>query len=56
MHCHEMRPVHRLVSELPFYDGYLECSTCHDVHNGSGYEKMLRKPAEQGQLCKHCHW
>ncbi|MHC4867001.1 MAG: cytochrome c3 family protein, partial [Planctomycetota bacterium] len=44
MHCHQMQPVPRLVSELPFFDGYIECSTCHDVHNGSGYPKMLRKP------------
>ena len=40
---------------LPFFDGYLECSTCHDVHNGTGLPRLLRKPLDGSQVCLHCH-
>ena len=40
---------------LPFFDGYLECSTCHDVHNGTGLPRLLRKSLDGSQLCLHCH-
>ncbi len=42
-------------SVLPFFDGYVECATCHDVHNGTGYSHMLRKTLAGSQLCLHCH-
>ncbi len=41
--------------DLVFFNGYVECASCHDVHNGTGHEKMLRLPAQNGQLCFHCH-
>ena len=41
--------------QLPFFDGYVECATCHDVHNGSNYDKLLRKPLQGSQICFHCH-
>ncbi|MDC0358622.1 cytochrome c3 family protein [Oligoflexia bacterium] len=44
------------VSPLPFFDGFVECSSCHDVHNGAPANgKMLRMPKTGSQLCLHCH-
>lgn len=40
---------------LPFFDRYIECATCHDVHNGTGYPSLLRLSMERSQLCFHCH-
>jgi predicted CXXCH cytochrome family protein len=41
---------------LPFYDGKLECATCHEPHNnGTGGVKFLRKTVAGSQLCLHCH-
>ena len=41
---------------LPAYDGYLECNTCHDPHNGSPqYPKMLRAQLAGSVLCLSCH-
>jgi predicted CXXCH cytochrome family protein len=41
---------------LPFYNGYLECSTCHDPHNKfPAYTKMLRKSLAGSALCQSCH-
>lgn len=51
--CHftgEMKPL------LPFYDGKLECATCHEPHNnGAGGVKFLRKTTAGSALCLHCH-
>ncbi|MCJ7579981.1 MAG: cytochrome c3 family protein [Candidatus Aminicenantes bacterium] len=51
--CHRvhgnMEPV------LPFFNGYVECATCHDVHNGTGYERLLRKSLQGSELCLICH-
>ena len=44
-----------LKNGVPFYDGYVECATCHDVHNGSGNPKFLRQTMNQSALCTHCH-
>ena len=41
--------------ELPFYDGYIECATCHDVHNGAGNPTLLRQPIDGSQICLTCH-
>lgn len=43
---------------LPFYDWYLECGTCHEPHNryptySNG--KMLRAPLSQSVICLYCH-
>ncbi len=46
---------------LPFYtyDGgttyKLECSSCHDPHNGSGINKMLRMSNANSAICTTCH-
>lgn len=41
---------------VPLFEGKLECSTCHDVHNGAGFTKLLRvdNSAASG-LCLKCH-
>ena len=40
---------------LPFFDHYVECSTCHNVHNGTGYAHLLRKTLAGSELCLECH-
>jgi predicted CXXCH cytochrome family protein len=45
---------------LPFFGSsypnvYVECSTCHDVHNSTVNPKLLRLPMQGSQLCLHCH-
>ena len=53
--CHTFSPLN-VISELPFYDGYIECATCHDAHAGTGVsDKLLRKPSAGSQICFHCH-
>jgi predicted CXXCH cytochrome family protein len=42
-------------SELPFFEGYVECATCHDVHDGSGHRSMLRLSPDGSELCLYCH-
>jgi predicted CXXCH cytochrome family protein len=46
--CHSAWP-------LPFFAGYVECSTCHDVHNGTGFPYLLNMPKAGSVLCKWCH-
>ncbi len=53
--CHNMHSTPTFVSELPFFNRYIECATCHDVHNTSGYTKLLRKPLAGSEICFHCH-
>ena len=55
LNCHNNRPPPSFVSELPFFDGYVECATCHDAHNGSDYEKLLRLPLQNSEICLYCH-
>ncbi len=40
---------------LPFYDRYIECATCHDVHNGAGFPNLLRMTMTGSALCLQCH-
>ncbi len=43
-------------SELPFFNGLVECATCHDVHNTlSALPKLLRKPLQNSEICFYCH-
>jgi predicted CXXCH cytochrome family protein len=43
-------------TDVPLYEGKLECSTCHDVHNGAGFTKLLRVNNSAGSgLCRKCH-
>ncbi|MCU7921328.1 MAG: cytochrome C [Candidatus Thiodiazotropha sp. (ex Dulcina madagascariensis)] len=42
--------------ELTFYNGKVECPSCHDVHNGQpANTKLLRKTINGSALCLHCH-
>jgi len=52
--CHSHHPV-AFISPLPFFDGYVECATCHDVHNTVGYVHLLRLPTQNSEICFHCH-
>jgi predicted CXXCH cytochrome family protein len=33
----------------------LQCASCHDVHNGSGVQPLLRKSNANSALCLTCH-
>ena len=37
------------------FSGSLDCASCHDVHNGSGVAKLLRKSNAASALCLTCH-
>jgi len=56
--CHDVRggtdgPT--FISPLPFYDGRVECPTCHDVHDTSGTADLLQISNDGSELCLHCH-
>jgi predicted CXXCH cytochrome family protein len=53
--CHQIHPW-GFGSVLPFYDGRVECATCHDVHNNHvAGPHLVRKTLTQSALCLHCH-
>ncbi len=52
--CHNPRPSD-INPILPFYDRYIECATCHDVHNKSGFPSLLRMTMDKSALCIQCH-
>ncbi len=33
----------------------VQCASCHDVHNSSGIDKLLKKSNAQSALCLTCH-
>lgn len=35
--------------------GQVQCASCHDVHNGSGVDKLLKKSNAASDLCLTCH-
>lgn len=35
--------------------GRVQCSSCHDVHNGTGLDKLLVKSNADSALCLTCH-
>lgn len=37
------------------FAGQVQCASCHDVHNGSGVAKLLRKSNAASALCQTCH-
>ena len=39
--------------DLPLFNGKVECSTCHDPHNGE--PQFLRKTNNNSLLCRTCH-
>lgn len=41
--------------QLPFFDGKVECASCHDVHNSFTYARLLRLPLAGSELCLYCH-
>ena len=53
--CHGAHQGNMYNSVLPFFDGYVECASCHDVHDQAGLSKLLRKPLAYSELCFHCH-
>jgi predicted CXXCH cytochrome family protein len=48
-----------VASGLKLYAGangdQVECASCHDVHNSTGNEKLMRLPNEMSTLCLACH-
>ena len=36
-------------------EGRVECTSCHDVHNSYGIEKLLVKSNDRSALCLTCH-
>ncbi|MGB2907026.1 MAG: cytochrome c3 family protein [Candidatus Aminicenantaceae bacterium] len=53
--CHASHNPGQQLSVLPFFDHYVECSTCHNVHNGTGNAYLLRLPLTGSTLCLYCH-
>ncbi len=56
--CNNCHDVHGkpYSSILPFFDGYVECATCHDPHNGTPANgHMLRMDNSGSKLCLYCH-
>jgi predicted CXXCH cytochrome family protein len=37
------------------FGGKMECASCHDVHNGYGFPKLLVKSNTASALCLTCH-
>lgn len=54
--CHGAHQGKKPIIDLPFYDRYLECATCHEPHNKyPAYTRMLRKSLNQSEICLLCH-
>ena len=53
--CHNVKGPGLFVSVLPFPGGKVECTSCHNPHNGAGYAHFLRKTMSGSELCFHCH-
>ncbi|MDH5182125.1 MAG: cytochrome c3 family protein [Gammaproteobacteria bacterium] len=54
--CH-FGPPRELVFFRPGGSGpiWVECATCHDVHNNVGNPKLLRRSLANSELCMTCH-
>lgn len=64
LNCHSIQFVGGVAvtlfsSPLPFFDGRVECPTCHDPHNvtpdNPSAQYMLRLTQSKSSLCLHCH-
>ena len=44
-----------LNTDVKFFNGYVECASCHDPHNKTVDYKMLRKTNTGSALCLYCH-
>ncbi len=42
-------------AKLRFYDGRIQCTTCHDPHNSGRHKGMLRISNERSRMCLACH-
>jgi predicted CXXCH cytochrome family protein len=52
--CHTVNPM--AYFGPPFFDGRVECATCHDPHNGGPSEPgLLRRTVAGSALCLWCH-
>jgi predicted CXXCH cytochrome family protein len=53
--CHVGHPL-CFDSILPFFNGQVECATCHDpLDTSHGNTTMLHQPLAGPTLCLHCH-
>ncbi|MBN2008540.1 cytochrome c3 family protein [candidate division KSB1 bacterium] len=43
------------IAEDMLIGGKMQCASCHDVHNGSGFAYLLRKSNAGSALCLTCH-
>ncbi len=50
--CHKSPPVG---DPLRFFESYIECATCHDVHNNAGLTSLLRMTLDRSAICLQCH-
>ncbi len=41
--------------EVPFFNHYVECASCHDVHNSANIAGLLVKSNAGSDLCLTCH-
>lgn len=41
--------------KVRFYDGRIQCTTCHDPHNTGRHKGMLWTSNERSRLCLSCH-
>lgn len=55
VNCHNMHATPTYISELVFFNGKVECPTCHDVHNTAGIDKLLRITSLNSEICLSCH-
>ncbi|MCP4248586.1 MAG: hypothetical protein GY778_16170 [bacterium] len=41
--------------KIRLFDNRVECSSCHDPHNGADQPYLLVMPNDESQLCTSCH-
>ena len=53
--CHSVPDGPIINSPVPFFNGKIECATCHDAHNLAGLPYFLRVSMQGSELCMVCH-
>lgn len=43
------------ISQTMLFNNKMECASCHDVHNSTGYAHLLLKANTSSALCLTCH-
>jgi len=43
------------ITQTMLFNNKMECASCHDVHNSTGYAHLLRKTNVGSALCLTCH-